>query len=704
MSPRRTAATFLIWLAALPGTLDAIAAEPPVAARRPHFTVTHEDTLRDDFFWLREKTNPEVRGYLEAENAYAAEMMAPTAGLQEMLYAEMLARVQETDVDVPYRDGDFYYYKRTEAGKQYPIHCRKKGSLGAAEEVLLDLNAMAEGLEFLSVGDVAPSDDGTLLAYTTDTTGFRQYVLHVKDLRTGELISSVAERVTGLAWAADNATLFYGQEDPATKRWHKVYRYVAGSDRSDLVYEETDELFDLYVARSRSRKYLFLIAASSITSEVWYVSAARPGDAPVSIAGRRDGHEYYVDHSGERFYIRTNDQGPNFRLVTAPVASPGEASWSQIWGHRGDVMLEAVDCFDRYYVLTEREGGVPQIRVADNRNGRSHRVVFPEPVYSVELEDNHTFETAQLRIAYESFVTPASVFDYHMKNRERVLLKEKPVPGYDRSKYRSERIEAPAPDGTRVPVSIVYRSDRKPKNRPMLLLGYGSYGASMDIWFSQERLSLLDRGAIFGIAHVRGGGELGKRWHEEGRLMNKMNTFTDFIACADWVVKKGYTSRDRLAITGRSAGGLLIGAVVNLRPDLCKAVFTAVPFVDMMNTMLDPTLPLTIGEYLEWGDPNEKAAYEYMKRYSPYDNVARREYPVMLVRTSFNDSQVMYWEPAKWVAKLRAHKTGDNLLLFRTKLEPGGHSGASGRYDRLRDTAYEYAFVLTQLGIGTRGD
>jgi oligopeptidase B len=699
MTARKTSLAFIVSLLLAVPALVSVAAEPPVAARHPHFTVTHGDTLRDDYRWLREKSSPEVRAYLEAENAYAAEMMAPTEALQETLYREMLGRVQETDVDVPYRYGGYFYYTRTEEGKQYPIHCRRKGNLDAPEEVLLDLNAMAEGLEFFRVGDLEPSDDGNLLAYTTDTIGYRQYKLQVKDLRTGEMIADIAERVTAVAWAADNATLFYGQEHPETKRWHRVYRCIVGSDRAELVYEEKDELFDVALARSRSGEFVVLTSASATTSEVRFIPAARPADAPVTIAARREGHEYYVDHAGDRFYIRSNDEGPNFRLVTAPVSSPGEASWAQIRGHRDDVMIEDVACFERYYVVMERENGVPAIRVADGRSGRSHRVEFPEPVYYVELEDNREFRTDQLRFVYESFTTPASVYDYDMREHTRELRKEKPVLEYDRSRYRSERIQATAPDGTRVPISMVYRKDRKPKNRPLLLLGYGSYGYAEDVWFSSDRLSLLDRGVIFAIAHVRGGGDLGKRWHEQGRMMNKKNTFTDFIACAEHLVDRGYTSPGRLAITGRSAGGLLVGAVVNMRPDLFRAVFTAVPFVDVMNTMLDPSLPLTTGEYLEWGDPNRKADYDYMKSYSPYDNVGHHEYPAMMVRTSLNDSQVMYWEPAKWVAKLRARKTGSNPLLFRTRLEPGGHGGASGRYDRLRDTAYEYAFILTQLGI-----
>ncbi len=697
VSRRILVPVFAVALAAV--FASAVPAAPPVAPRHPHFTVTNGDTLRDDYYWLREKSSPEVRAYLEAENAYTDSVMAPTRPLQEKLYDEMLSHVQETDVDVPYEEGGFFYYSRTMEGKQYPVYCRRRGSMRRPEEVVLDVNALAEGHAFMHLGDYLVSDDGNLLAFTTDDTGFRQYTLHVKDLHSGETMDDLAERIVAVAWAADNKTIFYVQEDPVTKRWYRLYRYVLGSDHHDLVYEEKDGLFDLGLYRSRSRAYIFVVAESSTTSEVWFIPADDPTRDMTSIDGRRDGHEYYVDHTGDRFFIRTNDRGRNFRLVTTPVHSTDEESWSQIWGHRENVMLEGVDCFARYYVMRERENGVPQIRVVNLKTGRSHRVDFPEPDYVVEPEDNYEFDTPRYRFVYESFVTPPSVFDYDMRTHDRTLLKEKPVPGYDRKHYESRRLYAKASDGTMIPISIVYRKDKKPKDRPMVLHGYGSYGYPLDVWFSSNRLSLLDRGVIFGVAHIRGGGELGKIWHEEGRMMNKKNTFTDFITCAEYVIKKGYTSSDKLCVTGRSAGGLLMGAVVNMRPDLFKVVVTGMPFVDMMNTMLDASLPLTTGEYLEWGNPNEKAAYDYMKSYSPYDNVGHHEYPIMLVRTSLNDSQVMYWEPTKWVAKLRATKADNHLLLLKANLEPAGHGGASGRYDRLRDVAFEDAFILTELGV-----
>jgi oligopeptidase B len=681
-----------------------VAVAPPTAVKKPHYTVTNGDTLRDDYFWMREKTNPEVVKYLEAENAYADAVMEPTKPLQEQLYTEMLGRIKETDENVPYKKDGYFYYSRTEQGKQYPIQCRRKGSLSAPEEVLLDVNEMGKGHAFISIGDMEVSDDGNFLAFSTDTTGFRQFDLQVKDLRSGEILPDHEPRVTSVVWAADNNTLFYVQEDPVSKRSFQAFRHTLRGTQDDMVYEEKDELYDLFMFRTRSDAYIIMGATSSTTSEMWYLDATKPAGQFQSMAGRKEGREYYADHAGDKFYIRTNDTGRNFRLVTAPVATPDVASWKEVVPQRDAVMLEDVDCFKNFYVLSEREKGVPTFQVVGMADGRSHSIAFPEPVYVAQGTGNREFDTNTFRFNYESFVTPPSVFDYDMKTRQRVLKKQQPVVGgYDPKKYRSEQIFATAKDGTKIPVSIVYRIDpaekTHPMNRPMLLLGYGSYGISIDVSFASSRLSLLDRGMIFGIAHIRGGGEMGKKWHEDGRMMNKKNTFTDFIDCAQYLIDQGYTSKDRLAVTGRSAGGLLMGAVLNMRPDLFHVALVGMPFVDVMNTMLDASLPLTVGEYLEWGNPNEKPAYDYMKSYSPYDNVKKQEYPITLVRTSFNDSQVMYWEPTKWVAKLRANKTGDEVLMLKTKLEPGGHGGASGRYDRLHDLAYEYAFILTQLGV-----
>ncbi len=681
-----------------------VAVAPPVAEKKPHYTVTNGDTLRDDYFWMREKTNPEVVKYLEAENAYADAVMDPTKPLQETLYNEMIGRIKETDENVPYKKGAYFYYSRTEQGKQYSIQCRRKGSMDAPEEVILDINAMGKGHAFISIGDMEVSDDGNYFAFSTDTTGFRQFDLAVKDLRTGEMLPDRAPRVTSVVWAADNSTLFYVQEDPVSKRSFQAFRHTLRGTKDEMIYEEKDELYDLYLFRTRSDAYIIMGATSSTTSEMWYLDAKQPAGKFQSMAGRKDGREYYADNAGDKFYIRTNDTGRNFRLVTAPVAGPAAAAWKEIVPQRDNVMLEDVDCFKNFYVLSEREKGVPTFQVVGMADGRSHSIAFPEPVYVAQGTGNREFDTNTFRFNYESFVTPPSVFDYDMKTRERVLKKQQPVlGGYDPKKYHSEQLFATAKDGTKIPVSIVYRIDaaekKHPENRPTLLLGYGSYGISIDVSFSSSRLSLLDRGMIYGIAHIRGGGEMGKKWHEDGRMMTKKNTFTDFIDCCQYLIDQGYTSKDKLAITGRSAGGLLMGAVLNMRPDLYHVALVGMPFVDVMNTMLDASLPLTVGEYLEWGNPNQKPAYDYMKSYSPYDNVKKQEYPITLVRTSFNDSQVMYWEPAKWVAKLRAAKSGDEVLMLKTKLEPGGHGGASGRYDRLHDLAYEYAFILTQLGV-----
>ena len=676
-------------------------ARPPVAKKIPKTTQIHGETRVDDYFWLREKDNSAVVEYLKTENAYADVIMESTKGFREALYKEMLARIKETDMEVPYKQGDYFYYTRTEEGKQYPVFCRKKGSVEGAEEVTLDMNEMAKGHPFFSIGGYDVSDDGNLLAYSTDTTGFRQYELHVKDLRTGKILTDTAERVTSVAWADDNKTVFYTQEDAVTKRSNKFLRHRLGINNDKLLYEEKDELYDIAAERTRSKEFILLVSRSKTTSEVNYVSASRPNDPLKVFLPRQENHEYYVDHLRDLFYVRTNDQGKNFRLVTAPVNNPQKENWKEVTPHRRNVMIKNVDCFSDHYIVLERENGIPKMRVTDLSSDQSHNIEFPEPVYMASPGHNAEFSTTAYRINYQSFLTPRSVYDYDIKTRQRKLLKQQPVlGGYDAKQYQSERINATALDGTKIPISIVYKKDlQRDGLRAMLLGGYGSYGAPSDVNFSSTRLSLLNRGVIFGIAHIRGGGELGKEWHDQGKMMSKRNTFTDFIACAEHLIQEKYTSKDRLIITGGSAGGLLMGAVTNMRPDLFKAVVSYVPFVDVMNTMLDASLPLTVQEYLEWGNPNEKPAYDYMKSYSPYDNIEAKSYPTMLIRTSLNDSQVMYWEPAKYVAKLRATKTDSNLLLFKIKLEPGGHGGASGRYDALKDTAFDYAFILSQLGI-----
>jgi oligopeptidase B len=676
-------------------------ASPPQARREPKVEVVHDEKRTDEYFWLRRKDDPQVRAYLESENAYTDLFMKPTGPLQQALYAEMLARIKETDLSVPYRKGDFFYYSRTEKGKQYPIHCRRRGSLEAPEEVYLDLNELAKGEKFFAIGDMEVSDDGNLLGYTTDVTGFREYTLFVKDLRSGKIGSERIPKVSSLAWAADNRTIFYVTDDSA-KRPYRLYRHVAGPEPSadSLLLEEKDEHFTVEVRRSLSRSYVFVDSSSHTASEVRFLKADKPSDALAVVAPREKDREYDAEHRADLFYIRVNDRGRNFRLVTAPVSDPRSENWKEIVPHRDDVMLEAIDVFAHDLVLYERVEGLRRFRITDLATGTAHSIEFPEPVYAAFSGDNREFDTRTFRYRYQSLITPESIFDYDMSARTRKLLKQTEVlGGYDPSRYVSERIRARASDGTSIPISIVYRKGIQRDGRnPLLLSGYGSYGVPNNPTFSSNRMSLVDRGVVCAIAHVRGGGEMGKKWHDQGRMFAKKNTFTDFIAVAEYLVAEKWTSPDRLAIEGGSAGGLLIGAVVNMRPDLFQAAIARVPFVDVINTMLDPTLPLTVGEFEEWGDPRVREQYEYMKSYSPYDNIAAKAYPAMLVKTSFNDSQVMYWEPAKYVARLRATKTDSNPLLFKVNMA-GGHGGSSGRYDKLRETAFDYAFLLRELHV-----
>jgi oligopeptidase B len=679
---------------------DANTPQPPMTEKKTKTTKIHNDTMVDDYFWLREKTNPEVIAHLEAENTYAEAMMKPTAALQDKLYKEMVGHIKETDVSVPYRWGNYFYYTRTEQGKQYPISCRKKGDLDAKEEVVLDQNELAKGLKFFNVSAFVPSDDGNLLAYSTDTTGYRQYKLQIKDLRTGQILPEIFERVGNVAWASDNKTIFFTTEDAVTKRSDKFFRHVLGSDKTDLVFEEKDELFDIGAGRSRDKAVILLGSESKTSTEWRYLPAAAPTAELKIISPREADHEYDVDHRGDLFYIRTNKGAKNFRVVTAPVSNPSQANWKELIAHRPEVKVEDIDLFAGHLVLAEWEKGLQKIEILDFQTNKRHRVEFPEPVYSAAVAQNREFTTPIVRYNYQSLVTPSSVFDYNMNTRKATLLKETEVPGgFDKNNYKSERLFATATDGTKVPLSVVYRKDtRLDGSAPLLLYGYGSYGISIAPNFNSNRLTLLDRGVIYVIAHIRGGGELGEEWRQEGRMMKKMNTFTDFIASAEFLVKNKYTSSDRLVIQGGSAGGLLMGAVVNLRPDLFKAVVAQVPFVDVLNTMLDASLPLTTSEYIEWGNPNEKAAYEYMKKYSPYDNVDRKNYPSMLVKVSLNDSQVPYWEGAKLVARLRSMKTDNNPLLLKTNMG-AGHGGSSGRYDFLHEVAFDYAYMLWQMGL-----
>lgn len=679
------------------------APKPPMAKKSAKTETLHGEKRQDEYFWLRERKNPEVKAYLEAENAYTDSLMKPTEPFQEKLYAEILGRIKETDLSVPYRRGDYFYYSRTEKGKSYPIYCRKKGNLESSEEVILDVNELARGEKFMGIGDREVSDDARLFAYSTDNTGFREYTLHVKDLSTGQLLSEKVEKVASVAWAADNKTLFYVVVDSA-HRPYRLYRHQLGTEiASDaLVYEEKDEKFNVGIERSRSKAFLLLGSESHTASEWRVLAADRPTESFRLVQEREKEHEYDVEHRGDLFYIRTNQGCRNFRVVTAPVSDPRKQNWKEIVPCRDDVMVARIDLFANHSVFFEREDGLPRFRITNLTTGVSHRVEFPEAVYAAFPENNPEFDTGAFRFNYQSLTTPPSVYDYDIASRERKLLKRTEVlGGYDPSRYVAERRYAQASDGTKIPISLVYRKGlEKNGNNPALLMGYGSYGAPMYATFNSNRVSLLDRGFVYAIAHIRGGGEMGKKWHDQGKMMSKKNTFTDFIAAAETLITEKYTSKDRLAIEGGSAGGLLMGAVTNMRPDLFKVVISRVPFVDVINTMLDESLPLTVTEFEEWGNPKVKADYDYMKSYSPYDNLAAKPYPTMLIKTSFEDSQVMYWEPAKYVAKLRTLKTDKNPLVFKINMA-GGHGGSSGRYDRLREIAFDYAFLLTQLGINS---
>lgn len=679
--------------------LACVAADPapPVAKKVPVERTIHGDTLVDDYRWLQDKKSPDVLAHLAAENAYTKAKTAHLEAFQEALYKETLARIQQTDLSVPTPEGGYVYYSRTETGKQYPLRCRKKIDPKADEEILLDGNALAKGHKFFSLGQSQVSDDGNLLAFTTDVTGFREYYLSVKDLKTGKLLEDRKVKVSGYTWAADNKTLFYVVED-AAKRPYKLYRHTIGSDADTPVYEEKDELFRLGVRRSRDRKYLFASSNSSTTSEVRFCTADLSGKDWHVVRPREDGHEYHVDSRLDTLWVRTNKNAKGFQVMTAGVDHPDE--WQAMFAHQDGVTIENVLPFPQHMVLAVRENGLRQIDVYSFETRERYRIDWPEPVFTAFASATPDWDGSALRLMYTSHLTPASVFEYDMKTKKRTLLKEDKVLGdYDRTKYTSERIWATAKDGVKVPISLVYRKDvPRDGTAPLWLNGYGSYGASTPVTFSPGNLPLLDRGVVLAWAHIRGGGDMGKQWHDAGKMMTKMNTFTDFIACADHLVAQKYGSRDRLAIEGASAGGLLIGAVLNLRPDVCKVAVLGVPFVDVINTMLDPSLPLTVQEYLEWGNPNKKAEYEYMKAYCPYTNLKATAYPAMLVLTSLNDSQVMYWEPAKYVAKLRPLKAAGSPLLLKTNMD-GGHGGASGRYDGYKEQAFKKAFVLDQIGV-----
>ena len=676
--------------------------QPPVADKVHVEKPINGGVLVDDYGWLRERTNPKVRQYLEAENAYAEAMTADEKSLADKLYNETLSHIKQTDVAVPYRKHGYWYYSRTEEGKQYPVYCRKKESLSAPEEVILDGNELAKGEKFMGISQLEVSDDSNLLAYATDNVGFRQYKLHVKDLRTGQLLPDTAERVDSIAWAADNKTLFYSTEDAQTKRSDLVHKHVLGADSSSdpIVYDEKDERYDASVDRTRDGKYLLIDTESHVTSEIRFLPADAPNGDWQVMEPRKEGIRYAADEGDGVFYIRVNDTDPSYRLVTAPVATPGKAHWTDLIAARREVPIEDIDVFKDFYVVSVRIKGLPVLQVFDIRSRQSHAIQLPEPAYTLGSAANAEFDTGNFRYTYQSPITPSSTFEYDVKAQISTLLKQQEVPGgYDKSRYAVERLFLPARDGVEIPTTVVYRKDLfTPGQNPLYVYGYGSYGIIMPDSFNVNLLPLLDRGVVTSIAHIRGGGEMGEAWHDAGKMMTKRNTFTDFIDSTEGLLAQGYGKKGEVGIEGASAGGMLMGAVTNMRPDLFKVVLCEVPFVDVMNTMLDASLPLTVPEYEEWGNPNHKDAFDYMLSYSPYDNVSAKNYPAILVQTSFDDSQVMYWEPSKYVAKLRALKTDTNPLVFFINMH-GGHGGSSGRYDRIREADRRYAFMLTQLGI-----
>ena len=667
---------------------------PPVAPRVPHPVTLHGETLEDDYSWLRDKDDPRVTAHLAAENAYAEGALAGTGERQERLYKEMLARIKETDLSVPYRKGRFWYYGRTEEGKQYPILARKLEALTSAEEIVLDLNVLAREHSYFAVDAFAVSDDGNFLAYSVDTTGFREYTLRIKDLRRDQDGPESIEKVSSVAWAADGTTLFYVTDDDA-KRPHRLWRHRRGETGATLLHEEPDERFSLTIRRSRSLTYLFLDTDSHTASEVRFLAASHPDGAFRVFLERAPELEYEIDHGGDHFWIRTHDRGRNYRLARCRVDAIAQEDWFEVLPHRQAVNLAGIEVFAKHLVAFEREDGLERFVVHALDDRKAHAIAFPEPAYATFPDINAEFHATTFRFRYQSMVTPPSVFDYDMTTREKTLMKRLDVlGGYDASRYRVERVHAIAPDGTRVPISLAYRTDTpRDGTAPMHLAGYGAYGYPLPVMFSSNRLSLLDRGVVCALAHVRGGGELGKPWHDAGRMERKPNSFTDFIAVADFLVDQRYASRKRLIVEGGSAGGLLIGAVLNLRPGVAGGAVLKVPFVDVINTMLDTSLPLTVGEFEEWGNPADPAQYAILRSYCPYSNLARKAYPAMLVKTSINDSQVMYWEPAKYIARLRERNDGAPQVLLKVNFA-AGHGGSSGRYDALKEVAFDVIWML----------
>ncbi len=683
-------------------TAQALEVKPPVAKKVPKALTTHGDTRIDNYYWMNDPKDPEVIKYLEEENAYMAQETAHLDKLQEDLFEEMKGRIKQDDASVPYKNRGYYYINRYEQGKEYPIYSRKKETLEAAEEVLLDVNELAKPYDYYNVGGLSVSMNNKLLAYGEDTLSRRIYTLRFKNLETGEMLSDVIPNTTGGAvWANDNKTIFYTTKEEGTLRSYKVFRHILGTPVAQDVeiFHEKDNTFYCFAYKTKSDKYIVIGTAQTLSQEYHVIEADNPMANLRVIQPRERNLEYGIDHYGDKFYIRTNLNAKNFRLMTTPENATSKDNWTELIAHREDVLLEGIDIFKDYLVITERKNGIIQLRIRPWK-GQEHYIDFPEEAYVAYTSTNPEFDTELLRIGYQSLTTPNSIFDYNMLTKERVLLKEQEVLGeFNKDDYQSERIMVTVRDGKKVPVSIVYKKGfKKDGKQPLLLYAYGSYGNSIDPTFSSARLSLLNRGFAYAIAHIRGGEEMGRAWYEDGKLLNKKNTFNDFIDCGEYLIQNKYTNSDKLFAAGGSAGGLLMGAVLNMRPDLWKGVVAAVPFVDVVTTMLDETIPLTTFEYDEWGNPADKTYYDYMKSYSPYDNVERKDYPAILVTTGLYDSQVQYWEPAKWVAKLREMKTDDNPLLFKTNMD-AGHGGQSGRFRRLKEVALEYAFMLDLAGL-----
>ena len=671
--------------------------KPPVAKKLPVTTVLHGDRRVDDYAYFKDRKHPETIPYLEAENRYTEAMLAHTTEFQKVLYDEMLGRIKEDDAQVPAQKDGWYYYSRTEKGKAYPIFARRKGSMGAPEEIYFDQNKEAEGFAFYQLGGMEVSPDHNKLAVLIDTDGYEDFELRVKDLRTGAWYPERIKKLSwGLAWGSDNRTLFYQTPDSA-KRGDRVWRHVMGTPTTQdvSVYHDDDVLFNVNVSRSRSGEWILISSTSFTSSEFHVIPAATPSAAPRVIAPRRPGIEYDVEAGQGFFYITTNWNAKNFKVMRASFDDPAPQNWTEWLPYRADVFVEGTIAFKEYVVVMERRGGLRQLRVSDLASGVPHDVSFPESAYGVFPGANPDYATKYLRFTYSSLVTPNSVFDYDMETKGRELLKRTDVlGGYVSTAYEVERIMATARDGTPVPISLVYRKGfRRDGKSPLFLYAYGSYGSTTEPTFSSSRFSLVDRDVVYAIAHVRGGQEMGRSWYDDGKMMKKMNTFTDFIDVADHLVAQGYTSPDRLVANGGSAGGLLMGVIANLRPDLFKAIVADVPFVDVINTMLDASIPLTAQEWEQWGNPNKADEYRYMLSYSPYDQVRAQNYPTLLVTTGLHDSQVQYYEPAKWVAKLRSLKTDKNPLIFKVNME-AGHGGRSGRFDRLKEVAQEYAFFM----------